>query len=152
MTAESHDAVRARSRPEAATVSVWQARPSAYWPFVIPGLVTVVAVIVIPWMFTLWMSLHEWKLGGTYTFVGADNYLRLPKDPRFVDAVWRTLVYSGLAVILPVILGTLAALVFHNEFRGRGILRGAFVAPMMATPVAIPTRRPVNLAMSLKTS
>ena len=117
--------------------AVLRDKRSAYWPFVVPGLITVLGVILIPWAFTLWMSLHEWKLGGSYAFVGFDNYLRLPKDPRFVEALWRTIIYSGLAVILPVVLGTLAALVFHNEFRGRGILRGAFVAPMMATPVAI---------------
>jgi multiple sugar transport system permease protein len=40
-------------------------------------------------------------------------------------------------VIAPVVLGTLAALVFHAEFPFRGFLRGIFVMPMMATPVAI---------------
>lgn len=108
-----------------------------YWPFVIPGLIVVLAVILIPWGFTLWMSAHEWKLGGSYAFVGFDNYLRLPSDPRFTEAFVRTLWYSALSVVLPVVLGTLAALVFHNEFPMRGFLRGAFVAPMMATPVAI---------------
>lgn len=135
--ARSTEVVAAKAAPAAPADTPLRDRRSAYWPFVLPGLVTVLAVILIPWAFTLWMSLHEWKLGGTYQFVGLDNYLRLPRDPRFIDALWRTLVYSGLSVILPVVLGTLAALVFHTEFRGRGVLRGAFVAPMMATPVAI---------------
>lgn len=108
-----------------------------YWLFVIPGMIVVIAVILVPWVFTLWMSLHEWKLGGSYSFVGLENYLRLPRDPRFIEAFVRTLVYSALAVVLPIILGTLAALVFHQEFPLRGFLRGVFVAPMMATPVAI---------------
>ena len=38
-------------------------RPPTYWPFVIPALVVVLAVIVFPWVFTIWMSLNEWKVG-----------------------------------------------------------------------------------------
>ena len=42
-----------------------------------------------------------------------------------------------LSVLLPLILGTLAAVVFHQKFPLRGFLRGLFIMPMMATPVAI---------------
>jgi multiple sugar transport system permease protein len=42
-----------------------------------------------------------------------------------------------LSVLLPLILGTFAAVVFHAKFPGRGFLRGVFIMPMMATPVAI---------------
>ena len=120
---------------DAATVIA--ARRRAYWPFIAPALIVIAAVIVIPWLFTLWMSLQEWKLGQSHSFVGLENYWRLHSDPRFVEALWRTLVYSALAVVLPVILGLAAALVFNAEFPLRGLLRGIFVLPMMATPVAI---------------
>jgi multiple sugar transport system permease protein len=83
------------------------------------------------------MSLNEWKVGAPTTFVGLANYLRLPGDPRFVEAVWHTLVYTALSVILPLIFGTFAACVFHARFALRGFLRGLFIMPMMATPVAI---------------
>ena len=113
----------------------WQ-RPS-YWPFVVPALIVVLAVIVFPWLFTIWMSFKEWKVGSPTTFVGLANYLRLPTDPRFVEAVGHTLVYTALSVILPLIFGTLAAVVFHAKFLFRGFLRALFIMPMMATPVAI---------------
>ncbi|MDJ1157494.1 sugar ABC transporter permease [Chelatococcus sp. SYSU_G07232] len=112
-------------------------RMAAYWPFVLPAVIVVGSVIVFPWVFTIWMSLHEWKIGGASSFVGLANYLRLTTDPRFGEAVVHTLVYTVLAVILPLVLGTLAALVFHARFPARGFLRGLFVMPMMATPVAI---------------
>jgi multiple sugar transport system permease protein len=114
-----------------------QLRPRSYWPFVIPALIVVLAVIIFPWLFTIWMSLHEWKVGSPTTFVGLANYGRLPSDPRFVESVWHTLVYTALSVLLPLILGTLAAIVFHAQFPLRGLLRGLFILPMMATPVAI---------------
>src|SRR3981189_1622700 len=112
-------------------------RPPSYWPFVLPALVVVLAVIVFPWVFTIWMSLNEWKVGAPTTFVGFANYIRLPNDPRFVESVEHTLVYTTLSVLLPLLFGTFAAVVFHANFRGRGVLRAIFIMPMMATPVAI---------------
>jgi len=112
-------------------------RPPSYWPFIVPALVVVLAVIIFPWLFTIWMSMNEWKVGSPTTFVGLTNYLRMPNDPRFVEAVLHTIYYTALSVILPVIFGTLAAVVFHQNFAARGFLRGVFIMPMMATPVAI---------------
>lgn len=112
-------------------------RVPSYWPFVIPALVVIAAIIIFPWVFTIWMSLNEWKVGAPTTFVGFANYMRLPTDPRFVEAVWHTIVYTLLSVILPLIFGTFAATIFHQKFPLRGFLRGLFIMPMMATPVAI---------------
>jgi multiple sugar transport system permease protein len=112
-------------------------RPPSYWPFIVPALVVVLAVIVFPWVFTIWMSLNEWKVGSPTTFVGLSNYVRMPNDPRFLEAVVHTIYYTALSVLLPVLLGTLSAVVFHQKFVGRGFLRGIFIMPMMATPVAI---------------
>jgi multiple sugar transport system permease protein len=83
------------------------------------------------------MSLNEWKVGAPTTFVGFSNYLRMPNDPRFVEAVGHTLYYTVLSVVLPLLFGTFAAVVFHSKFPMRGFLRGLFIMPMMATPVAI---------------
>ncbi|KQM31836.1 ABC transporter permease [Rhizobium sp. Leaf68] len=108
-----------------------------YWPFVIPALVVIGAVIVFPWVFTLWMSAQRWTLGQEQSFIGFDNYIRLASDARFWESLWHTLVYTVLSVVAPLFLGTLAALVFDAQFPLRGFLRGVFVMPMMATPVAI---------------
>jgi len=114
-----------------------QLRPPSYWPFVVPALAVVLAIIIFPWVFTIWMSMNEWKVGSPTTFVGLANYVRMPNDPRFLEAVVHTIYYTALSVLLPVLLGTLSAVVFHQKFVGRGFLRGIFIMPMMATPVAI---------------
>jgi multiple sugar transport system permease protein len=108
-----------------------------YWMFIAPAAVVIAAVIVFPWIFTTWMSVHEWRVTGDHAFAGFDNYRKLAADPRFLEAVPRTLWFTVLAVIIPIFLGVWAALVFHREFPFRGALRTIFVMPMMATPVAI---------------
>ena len=119
-------------------VPATDARPkSSYWPFVVPAVAVVGSVIVFPWGFTIWMSLQEWTVGGARRFSGLANYMRLASDERFLTSVGHTLVYTFLAVVLPLIFGTFAALIFNSRLPFRGVLRGVFVMPMMATPVAV---------------
>jgi multiple sugar transport system permease protein len=108
-----------------------------YWPFIVPAGLVVFAVILFPWIFTLFMSVHDWHIGGDRTFIGLHNYHRMLTDERFGWAVLRTLYFTALSTILPVILGVTAAVVFHRNFPGRGLARTLFIMPMMATPVAI---------------
>jgi multiple sugar transport system permease protein len=108
-----------------------------YWAFAAPAAVVVVAVILFPWLFTLVMSVHDWKVTGSTTFVGLANYAKMLNDERFLWSVVRTLYFTALAVIAPVVLGVFAAVCFATKFKLRGLARTIFVLPMMATPVAI---------------
>lgn len=108
-----------------------------YWPFIVPAGVVVVAVILFPWVFTLFMSVHDFRIGSERTFTGLTNYARMLTDDRFGWAVLRTLYFTALSVALPLVLGIAAAVVFHRNFPGRGLARTLFIMPMMATPVAI---------------
>jgi len=112
-------------------------RQRSYFLFIVPALLVVGAVIIFPWLFTLWMSAFDWKIGTTPHFVGLDNYAKLAANTRFHEAVGHTLYFTVLAVIFPLVLGTVAALIFHREFPFRGVLRSIFTMPMMATPVAV---------------
>jgi multiple sugar transport system permease protein len=108
-----------------------------YWAFAAPAAIVVVAVILFPWLFTLVMSVEEWKVTGATNFVGLSNYAHMLNDERFLWSVVRTLYFTALSVIAPVVLGVFAAVCFATKFRLRGLARTIFVLPMMATPVAI---------------
>ncbi len=108
-----------------------------YWVFAVPGAVVVLGVIVFPWLFTLFMSLHDWQPGEGARWVALANFRQLIHDADFGWAVLRTLYFTVLAVAAPLVLGVAAAVCFHRRFRFRGIARTIFILPMMATPVAI---------------
>jgi multiple sugar transport system permease protein len=105
--------------------------------FAVPAALVVAAVIIFPWFFTLFMSVHEWKVSGNVYYVGLTNYMHLLRDQRFLWAVARTLYFTTASVILPVVIGIWAAVCFARKFRLRGAARTLFILPMMATPVAI---------------
>ncbi|HEY7943955.1 MAG: carbohydrate ABC transporter permease [Burkholderiales bacterium] len=112
-------------------------RRRSYLLFVVPALLVVGAVIIFPWLFTVWMSAFDWKIGSVAHFVGFDNYTQLATNQRFLESILHTFYFTLLAVVFPLIFGTVAALIFHREFPWRGVLRSIFTMPMMATPVAI---------------
>jgi multiple sugar transport system permease protein len=108
-----------------------------YWLFIVPAGIVVAAVIVFPWVFTLYMSVQDFHAGGTMSFAGLDNYRRMFTDDRFLWAIARTFYFTALAVIFPTIIGVAAAVCFNKHFPLRGLCRTIFILPMMATPVAI---------------
>jgi len=114
-------------------------RPYArrYWAFAVPAAVVVFAVILFPWIFTLFMSVHDWKVSGTTSFVGLANFAKMLEDERFLWATIRTLWFTAASVLAPLVLGVWAAVCFASQFKLRGLARTLFVMPMMATPVAI---------------
>lgn len=105
--------------------------------FVVPAALVVVAIILFPWLFTVYVSAFDWRLGGERRWVGLANYVQLFTDARFGWAMLRTLFYTILAVVLPMLLGLAAALAFQRKFPLRGLARTVFILPMMATPVAV---------------
>jgi multiple sugar transport system permease protein len=113
------------------------ARRGRYLRFVLPALVLIFAVIVFPWLFTIWMSAQDWHVAQTPTFAGFSNYTNLLTDQRFLESIGHTIYFTVLAVILPVVFGVASAVVFHQRFPWRGVLRAVFIMPMMATPVAV---------------
>jgi len=120
-----------------ATVPRGRAYARRYWMFAVPAAVIVLVVILFPWVFTLFMSVHDWKVTGATPFVGLANYAKMLQDERFQRAIVRTLYFTAASVIAPLLLGIWAAVCFASNFKFRGLARTLFVLPMMATPVAI---------------
>jgi multiple sugar transport system permease protein len=110
-----------------------------FWLFLVPGLTYLVGVRVAPALFTLTLSLTDWKLirGATPRFVGLANYVRLAHDGPFIEAVGRTLLFAVSATGLELLLGLAIALFVNRELRGRTALRAILLTPMVITPAVV---------------
>jgi len=128
-------AAPARPAPSRAGYS----RRRTYLLFMLPALLAIFAVIIFPWLFTIWMSMNDWQMGMGMqrAFVGLGNFSKLATNTRFLETIPRTLYFTFLSVLAPLALGVFSAEVFHQRFPLRGLLRGIYILPMMTTPVAI---------------
>jgi len=109
----------------------------AAWSMVAPALLVTVVFALYPVVDSLWLSLHHIfvaipQLGSP--FVGLDNYLALLRDPVAQQALLVTLGFVVLSTLLELACGLMIALVIHERFCGRGLVRAAILIPW-----AIPT-------------
>jgi len=54
-----------------------------YFLFIAPALLVVGAVIIFPWLYTIWMSAFDWTIGSTAHYVGLGNYEKIFTSRRF---------------------------------------------------------------------
>jgi len=70
--------------------------------------------------------------------VGLGNYARLAVDAEFWDSLWKGVVYAGWTTALQLVFGVATALVLHEAFRGRTLVRALVLFPyMIPTIVAV---------------
>lgn len=107
--------------------------------FTLPTIIFVLTMIVFPLVYTFQLSFFEWRLSRNVPreWVGLENYISLFSDERFLWAVLRTLLFTGAAVMLQVIIGVTIALFLSREFWGKNGVKTMFLLPMVATPVAM---------------
>lgn len=103
----------------------------------LPGVVLLVAVVLYPLVRSLVSAFFKESLiyPGT-TFVGFDNILDALGD-NFAPLLGQTLIFTVGSTALSFVLGMGLALVLNQSFRGRGILRGAFLIPWLVPGVVV---------------
>jgi multiple sugar transport system permease protein len=106
--------------------------------FLLPGLFTLIAIIIFPLVFTLRLSFSSWDVvEPTLNFIGVDNYVRVFHDTRF----WESLTTLGTVVtsvvLIEYIVGFSLALLLWQDIQKNRFFRVLFIVPMMATPVII---------------
>ena len=71
-------------------------------------------------------------------YVGFANYATILADPSFLDSLWRTLLYTALAVVLNVGLSLAYALLLDSPLisRGRGFFKLAVFLPVVTPELA----------------
>lgn len=113
----------------------WRVQNFTPYFFLAPYLALFLIFVIIPAIFGLWISLHNWNyLLANKPFIGVQNYQDLvtPGSPTFsffwqsMSATAQFTVYSVPALL---ILPLLAALVLNQKFRGQRVFRAIYFAP-----------------------
>lgn len=106
----------------------------AAYIFVAPFMVALVAMLVVPLLYSGYLSLFRTQLVGGTSFAGLGNYLQALSDPKFLQSVVRMAVC--LLILVPVMLG-LALFIALALDSGR-VRGGKIVRLMVFVPYAVP--------------
>ncbi len=105
----------------------------------LPALLVMALIVVFPIGYNLVLSLHSYDLAGAgvLRFIGLENYATVFTTTRFWNSLWVTAVFTLGALGGQTILGTMLALFFSREFKGKSLVKAIFLFPIAATPVAV---------------
>jgi multiple sugar transport system permease protein len=97
----------------------------------LPAFAILILVFAYPIGQVLWSGMFAQNLGTGLrpVFIGLDNYVRILGDGHFWQTFGTTLRFTLISVLLELILGMGIALVLHQSFRGRGIVRTIAILP-----------------------
>jgi len=101
-----------------------------------PSVLMLLAWMIVPLAMTLYFSFLRYNLlmPGMEHWAGMLNYKFFLTDPAFGEALLNTLLLVGGVLIITMVGGILLALLFNQEFWGRGIARLMVIAPFFVMP------------------
>ena len=105
-------------------------------PLMAPSVTVLLLWMIVPLALTVWFSFQRYNLvvPTIRGFAGFENYQFLLTDPALWTAMLNTLYLVGWVLVITVALGTLFAVLFDQEFWGRGIARLLVIAPFFVMP------------------
>ena len=119
-----------RSHPLDATTNFYR------YLFLLPALLTLVAVIIFPLLYTIRISFSGWNVANaSLNFIGFDNYANVLQDKRFWESLATLALTAITSVALEFVIGLGLALLLWQEGKGGRFFRVLFLLPMMVTPV-----------------
>src|SRR3954447_15822010 len=143
MATDTVDAVRVRTRRDAAARTRRRRGGGEPYLFLAPYAILFGAFVLLPAVLGLWISLHNWdQFLADKPFVGLKNYTELvrPGSPQ-AQPFWQSMLATGkfmvfsVPLLLTIPLGV--ALLLNARFRGRNLFRALYFAPYVLGVVVV---------------
>lgn len=116
---------RTRSRRQVPTLAL-----------VAPSVIVLLLWMVVPLVMAIWFSFQRFNLLSPETreFIGLENFAFILTDPALWISIGITIILVGSVLLITLGLGTLLAVLFNQEFFGRGIARVLAISPFFVMP------------------
>lgn len=106
--------------------------------FILPFFLLFLSFQMIPTIWTVYISLTNWKGIGTPEFCGLNNYKKLLIDTMFWDALANTVVYWMTGLVCILVLSVLIASLLNSDLlKGRTMFRTVTFLPNICAAIAM---------------
>lgn len=104
-------------------------------PWLLPSAALMVVFGLYPLYKTIETSLYKKNMATRKLVFDPDyNWVKVIFDDRVWNAIYNTLFYTGVALIIQLVLGMAIALLLDSDRRGYGILRAIMILPLVIPP------------------
>ena len=101
-----------------------------YLMFAGPGTILFLAVVIIPFLYGLYLTLTSWDgVSAVKPFVGFDNFAAAFSDVDYWHAMGRTVIYSAISVVLINVVAFALAYLVTKGIKGQNFFRAGFFVP-----------------------
>jgi multiple sugar transport system permease protein len=107
------------------------------WGFILPALTIILALILYPVIYNIYLSLFRVNLGRSNSWVGFGNYAQILAEAEFWHSVVTTVVYVVFTSIGATVGGLIVALAMSRKFPLRAIVRGIILLPYVAPIISV---------------
>lgn len=101
------------------------------YAFLLPWFGGVVILTSGPLIASLYLSLTDFDLLSTPSWVGVDNFIELFKDPRYLASLGVTFAYVFIGVPLGLAFALAVAMLLNQKVRGLGLFRSIYYLPSL---------------------
>ena len=99
--------------------------------FLAPWLAGLIGLTAVPMISSFYYSFTNYDMLTTPKFVGADNYINLAADPKFIKSLQVTLKFVFISVPLQLAFALLVALMLKKNRKGVRIYRAVYYLPSL---------------------
>lgn len=107
------------------------------YAMILPLLVGLLAFNLWPMIRSFIISFQDYDVVNPAKYAGADNYMRLSRDPLFWQSLKVTTIYSVVSVPLGLLLSLLTALLMNRKMRFIGVFRAIYYLPVVVAGVPV---------------
>jgi len=107
------------------------------WSLVFPSVFIILALILYPILYNIFLSFFDVNLKARNTFIGLENHKEVVIDPFFWKAVYTTILYVIFTTLGTTLFGLVVALVMNREFPLRGLVRSLVLFPYVAPVISV---------------
>ncbi len=100
-----------------------------------PAFLALAVVLVYPLGYTVWISLHNQKVGRDAGSLTLERYGEVLSSGSFWHAMSVSGIFLAGAIALELVLGVLLALLISRRAPGMALLRGLIILPVLLSPV-----------------
>jgi multiple sugar transport system permease protein len=108
------------------------------WLFILPLVLVLIGLVAYPFVAGIILSFQHKVVGEAATWVGVRNYRELLIGEQYSGTFWNSvrvsIIYTGAAVGVKLVLGMCMALLLNEKFRGQTFMRAVLFLPW-----AVPT-------------
>ena len=105
--------------------------------FIGPALLALVALVVYPLLYGVYISFFKTNLANKWDFVGLKNYISVFSDGVFVKQLGVTLKFTAIVVLAHFIIGIFLAMLLNQSRPGITFFRTILVLPWLMPEVVI---------------